>query len=1131
MATLSTSDGQFASTFTVNQQSGSYILLSTANKYVDKDIKITTNVKSAVAAANTASADANVYTTNGSNAGVNIGKITSVVGTKATTEPTSGYYIAINASGSGSSKITTAGWIGTGALTAATTNNNIKYFPIRTAKATVTASGELTAPTAAAATTAVSGKTRIAITPQTSNSFDTAYYTVLTLTESDKTITLSKSGLTQGFLGNLSDITANNLSLSGKTSTYYLPIPEATVTNAATGAATISSLNYSYDSTNNNFGISGSASISGTATATVSSAGWLASDVTGSTTGTASVSATVEKIKIKAAMSGTAKVTPAISVTTTTATGATNVIASGATASTSAPTNGYFISVKSAAKANTITATPSVVTAGYGDTTNYDKEANATLSVGANASAVTYVPIRAGEAEGNTATADASIYTTDGSNAGTNISAVMGTKATTEPTSGYYVAVSLSASGSSKVKTAGWFSTGALTAGSASGIVKYFPITAAEYSVTGGGLTKGDGNSSLASNGYYNGSSYDTNDKVALATTAASGYYKLTASGSGKVNRAAITKQNTKAGYLPTSSAATVSAATDLTSNTKNTEYFIKKSTLSASSVTSSASDQTITVYAGYYPTDRTITINKMTTVTPTTSYANTGMSTYFTAGTSSDKNVTITPRYSNSAGYVAVHTNTNNGGVGYWKIITTSISQGTTSVSGTTATRGTATWNTGWITQGSIPAASFANTASSGVTYVDITDTTAAPVIDTTDGYLYINKGYTDNLKIHIGKFISSDVTISATDQILASFTAYDANGNLLTGKIPSKSPSDITQNGNILTIPWGKYEGTVGQNDATTYTISMGDYSATASQVTAGAVTPSVSINNASTYGFTTTKPSGTNGTNYLTLDPGGTVATKWKARATATITTAGYIGTGSKTNDYEGSPTINAGTNYYVPVVSPSFAGGVVSGSTTTAITVTGMTTTTTATSYYIDAAATGTANRTAFTYQNAAGVIAAHAAGTQASAAPTAVNVGSSASRVYIPAATLSFSGGALSGKAASATFASNVITTASTDEYNNGLSVLAKGTAGRAAVTYTNTAGYMPAHTSAQGASGAVAESTWNGSTYYLKGVKLVAPSTGVSAFDITVPNGSTSGFITFHFEVDVNGNVTVMGPD
>jgi len=313
--------------------------------------------------------------------------------------------------------------------------------------------------------------------------------------------------------------------------------------------------------------------------------------VTGSTTGTASVDATVEKIKIKAAMSGTAKVTPAISVTTTTATGATNVIASGATASTSAPTNGYFISVKSAAKANTITATPSVVTAGYGDTTNYNKEANATLSVGANASAVTYVPIRAGEAEGNTATADASIYTTDGSNAGTNISAVIGTKATAEPSSGYYIAVSLNASGSSKIKTAGWFPTGALTAGSTSGIIKYFPITAAEYSVDGGGLTASDGNSSLTSNGYYNGSSYDTNDKVTLTTTATSGYYKLTASGSGKVNRAAITKQNTKAGYLPTNSVTTVSEATNLTSNTKNTEYFIKKSTLSASSVTSSASD------------------------------------------------------------------------------------------------------------------------------------------------------------------------------------------------------------------------------------------------------------------------------------------------------------------------------------------------------------------------------------------------------------------------------------------------------------------------------------------------------------------------------------------------------------
>ena len=139
----------------------------------------------------------------------------------------------------------------------------------------------------------------------------------------------------------------------------------------------------------------------------------------------------------------------------------------------------------------------------------------------------------------------------------------------------------------------------------------------------------------------------------------------------------------------------------------------------------------------------------------------------------------------------------------------------------------------------------------------------------------------------------------------------------------------------------------------------------------------------------------------------------------------------------------------------------------------------------------------------------------------SASPTvSVNATSNSTYVGLKGAGLTFSGGALSGQAATATFVNSnnkVISTASTDTYNNGLSVLAKGTAGRAAVTYTNTAGYMPAHTSAQNASGALSASTWNGTTYYLTGVKLAAPSSGIAKFDITVPNGSTNEFITFQF--------------
>lgn len=157
-------------------------------------------------------------------------------------------------------------------------------------------------------------------------------------------------------------------------------------------------------------------------------------------------------------------------------------------------------------------------------------------------------------------------------------------------------------------------------------------------------------------------------------------------------------------------------------------------------------------------------------------------------------------------------------------------------------------------------------------------------------------------------------------------------------------------------------------------------------------------------------------------------------------------------------------------------------------------------------------------------------------TNYTAAATAYTVGSAvATTKYIPIKTtnLSFTGGALNNKAATATFVNannKVISTASTDSYNNGLSVQAKGTAGRAAVTYTNSAGWLDAHSSTS-ASGAIATSTWNGTTYYLTGVKIASPSSGIAKFDITVPNGNTTDFITFQFQVDAEGNVTVVGPD
>ena len=123
-------------------------------------------------------------------------------------------------------------------------------------------------------------------------------------------------------------------------------------------------------------------------------------------------------------------------------------------------------------------------------------------------------------------------------------------------------------------------------------------------------------------------------------------------------------------------------------------------------------------------------------------------------------------------------------------------------------------------------------------------------------------------------------------------------------------------------------------------------------------------------------------------------------------------------------------------------------------------------------------------------------------------------------INAPAATPVVTGGGLNNKGATATFTN--MTTSSTD--TSGVAILAKGTAGRAAITYNgNVNGWVTANSGATpSGGGAVSASTWNGTTYYATGVTL----TNGKSFNITVPNGNSDS-ITFHFSVDDNGNTTV----
>lgn len=121
-----------------------------------------------------------------------------------------------------------------------------------------------------------------------------------------------------------------------------------------------------------------------------------------------------------------------------------------------------------------------------------------------------------------------------------------------------------------------------------------------------------------------------------------------------------------------------------------------------------------------------------------------------------------------------------------------TTAGYGTTTSGEYTATNDTLTITTGndsrYVT---IASASFANSATSGTTYSDISST--APTLISND-YLYINEGYTGNVKISLAKLIPDNATITTStgaNYILSGQSAYDGEGNLIVGSITTYNGS----------------------------------------------------------------------------------------------------------------------------------------------------------------------------------------------------------------------------------------------------------------------------------------------------------------------------------------------------
>lgn len=216
----------------------------------------------------------------------------------------------------------------------------------------------------------------------------------------------------------------------------------------------------------------------------------------------------------------------------------------------------------------------------------------------------------------------------------------------------------------------------------------------------------------------------------------------------------------------------------------------------------------------------------------------------------------------------------------------------------------------------------SFNNQATDGVTY---TENTADATVIPAEGFLYLNQGWFENTKISLGHLIPDDVeyTNAGVSQILSGYEAYDTNGKKLIGTMATVDPQ--FDGGGLSVIP------SVSNLTGPTVTVDS-----------------SGTFKSATNYGVTSTAPTtGTDGTNYLTIDGKATVTTKGSVKASASATRgevlyngayAGYLNkadntqvlataTTSKTTDAsEIDVTITDSFKaLYIPIVSVTGKGG--------------------------------------------------------------------------------------------------------------------------------------------------------------------------------------------------------------
>lgn len=122
---------------TITKGTGTVLTLNAGGKYVADNSFFNIDVRQGVGAVTVASTDASVESdASGRN-------ISGIIGQKTTSAPATGYYLKVQASGTGESTITTAGWLDTGSMGTATATSD-KYFAVSAAAAVVSGTNTVT---------------------------------------------------------------------------------------------------------------------------------------------------------------------------------------------------------------------------------------------------------------------------------------------------------------------------------------------------------------------------------------------------------------------------------------------------------------------------------------------------------------------------------------------------------------------------------------------------------------------------------------------------------------------------------------------------------------------------------------------------------------------------------------------------------------------------------------------------------------------------------------------------------------------------------------------------------------------------------------------------------------------------